>query len=340
MVIVVDFLLLVDHFYLRLTLWTMSNISYIRGRSRCRRFAKSSGIVGEIRRLPSRVNTGLADLVGTRRLSTSASPVGNIFSMGDTNSRFGVDIMCWRWGVGVVSWQCGKSRFGWCRYGDVVVRLWIYLEFESFRFPECNECSDTRCRDERDALLTQVERWLLAERRKLGRLCVEWVAPILAGNGWAESATFSKDIISPCSMRVYEVNPDSNSEISASGCSVCLDCALAFPVVDSLDWSSWDDDGGLRITFFRKPSFVHKTDHMRANRPRIRWSDRGINPLNDLRSRRRVRKRSGNQEAMAMQNWGLPQSTGRGWRWEQVVSKAIAERWARVQISVFSVVPK
>jgi hypothetical protein len=77
------FLLILRLLYFSLTLWIMSRLSYIRGRSPYWRSANSSGILGEIRDSPSGINTGAADLVGTRGLSTSPLPVGDISSMGD-----------------------------------------------------------------------------------------------------------------------------------------------------------------------------------------------------------------------------------------------------------------
>ena len=91
MVIEVGLILRLIYFSLRLCI--MGRVSYIRSRSSYRRPAKSSGILGEIRDTPSSINAGVADLVGTRRLSTSPLPVGDISSIGDMTSRFGVDIL-------------------------------------------------------------------------------------------------------------------------------------------------------------------------------------------------------------------------------------------------------
>lgn len=76
---------------------------------------------------------------------------------------------------------------------------------------------------------------LCADGCELARLCVERVALIFPGKEDTENAT-SKEILSPCSMRVYEVDPDSNHEIFA--CSLCLDCVLSFGAFDIPDSSS------------------------------------------------------------------------------------------------------
>jgi len=203
MIIEVGFFLLnLRLLYFSLRMWIIGRASYIRGRSPYRRSWKLSGILGEIRDTPSGIITGVANLVaGMRRLSTSPLPVGDTSSMGGMTWRSGSDILCWRWGVGVACCQPGKSRLGCCRYGATPVRPYLLTEPESIESLEWYERSDPRCCDERDALLTVVTRFW-EDRCELARLCVERVDLIFPGKGYAENATPSKEIISPCSMRV------------------------------------------------------------------------------------------------------------------------------------------